>query len=93
MDSRALKLTKHDDELYQHLKHDFPDLKIDKIDPEDLKSEAVKPVNHLFSYFFYSIVVICVLIKSHLFYMCVAEIHHLVKTKSKHVLEFCVFTK
>nr|XP_054765427.1 protein PBDC1-like [Lytechinus pictus] len=42
VDSTVLKLTKHDDEIFQHFKHDFPDMKIDIIDPEDLKSDKSK---------------------------------------------------
>ncbi|XP_030841146.1 protein PBDC1 isoform X1 [Strongylocentrotus purpuratus] len=42
LDSTALRLTKHDDEIHQHFKHDFPDMKIDIIDPDDLKSDEAK---------------------------------------------------
>ncbi|XP_069800481.1 protein PBDC1-like isoform X3 [Dendropsophus ebraccatus] len=42
VDPRLLKLTRMDDGIYTAFRKDFPDLRIDVIDPEDLKSPAAK---------------------------------------------------
>ncbi|XP_075714968.1 protein PBDC1 [Rhinoderma darwinii] len=42
VDARLLKLTRLDDEIYTTFRSDFPDLRIDVVDPEDLKSPAAK---------------------------------------------------
>ncbi|XP_033633634.1 protein PBDC1-like [Asterias rubens] len=42
VDNRMLKLTAQDDEIYKRFRECFPDLKIDVIDPEDLKSAPAK---------------------------------------------------
>lgn len=45
MDSRILKLTKEDDAIYTEFKKEFPDLKIDVIDEDEMKSPAGKEVS------------------------------------------------
>ncbi|XP_033118615.1 protein PBDC1-like [Anneissia japonica] len=45
VDSRSLKLTKHDDEILEHFKKDFPDFNIQKFDEDDLKTESAKFVS------------------------------------------------
>lgn len=42
VDPRHLKLTRKDDVIYAAFRGDFPDLRIDVLDPEDLKSPAAK---------------------------------------------------
>ncbi|XP_073510155.1 protein PBDC1 isoform X1 [Phyllobates terribilis] len=42
VDPRLLKLTRLDDGIYTAFRSEFPDLRIDVIDPEDLKSPASK---------------------------------------------------
>ncbi|KAM4039809.1 protein PBDC1 [Anomaloglossus baeobatrachus] len=42
VDPRLLKLTRLDDGIYTTFRSEFPDLRIDVIDPEDLKSPAAK---------------------------------------------------
>ncbi|XP_071947667.1 protein PBDC1-like [Antedon mediterranea] len=42
VDSTSLKLTKHDDEILENFKKDFPDFKIDKFEEGDLKSDTAK---------------------------------------------------
>ncbi|XP_033102809.1 protein PBDC1-like [Anneissia japonica] len=42
VDSRSLKLTKHDDEILEHFNKDFPDFNIQKFDEDDLKTESAK---------------------------------------------------
>ncbi|KAM3924245.1 protein PBDC1 [Leptodactylus fuscus] len=42
VDPRLLKLTRLDDKIYTIFRSEFPDLRIDVIDPEDLKSPAAK---------------------------------------------------
>ena len=42
-----LKLTAQDDEIYKRFRECFPDLKIDVIDPEDLKSAPAKLVSQV----------------------------------------------
>ncbi|XP_038045955.1 protein PBDC1-like [Patiria miniata] len=42
VDNRVLKLTKQDDDIYHSFREHFPDLKVDVIDQEELKSEAAK---------------------------------------------------
>ncbi|XP_053321509.1 protein PBDC1 [Spea bombifrons] len=42
VDPRILKLTKTDDLIYKTFREDFPDLRIDKIDAEELKSAEAK---------------------------------------------------
>jgi hypothetical protein len=38
VDPAILKLTKTDNEIYDHFRSEFPDLKIDKIDTDEMKS-------------------------------------------------------
>lgn len=42
MDPQFLKLTKADDQIYTEFRRSFPDLRVDLLDPEDLKSEPAK---------------------------------------------------
>ncbi|XP_071480974.1 protein PBDC1-like [Diadema antillarum] len=42
VDSRQLRLTKHDDELYKHFRHDFPDMNIEVLQVDELKSDTAK---------------------------------------------------
>ncbi|XP_077162142.1 protein PBDC1 isoform X2 [Paroedura picta] len=42
VDPKFLKLTKADDQIYTEFRKSFKDLKIDVLDPEDLKSEPAK---------------------------------------------------
>lgn len=42
VDARLLKLTPYDDIIYKAFREEFPDLKIDVIDEEELKSPAAK---------------------------------------------------
>ncbi|XP_068130806.1 protein PBDC1 [Hyperolius riggenbachi] len=42
VEPRLLKLTKTDDVIYTAFRDEFPDLRIDVLDPEDLKSPAAK---------------------------------------------------
>ena len=42
VDPAILKLTKTDNEIYDHFRSEFPDLKIDKIDTDEMKSAEGK---------------------------------------------------
>lgn len=42
VDPRALKLTPFDEVIYKTFREDFPDLKIDQLDEEELKSASSK---------------------------------------------------
>ncbi|NXK99768.1 PBDC1 protein, partial [Mesembrinibis cayennensis] len=42
VDPKFLNLTKVDDQIYSEFRKTFRDLKIDVLDPEELKSEAAK---------------------------------------------------
>ncbi|KAJ7428929.1 Protein PBDC1 [Willisornis vidua] len=42
VDPKFLNLTKVDDQIYEEFRKTFQDLKIDVLDPEDLKSEPAK---------------------------------------------------
>lgn len=42
MDPKILRLTPNDDVIYLHFRQDFPDLNVDSIDENDLKSPAGK---------------------------------------------------
>ncbi|KAM8972424.1 protein PBDC1 [Pelodytes ibericus] len=42
VDPRLLRLTKTDNLIYSTFREDFPQLQIDKLDPDDLKSPAAK---------------------------------------------------
>ncbi|XP_076650538.1 protein PBDC1 [Halictus rubicundus] len=42
VDPKLLKLTPHDDQIYKTFRDTFPNLKVDKIDEEELKSEEGK---------------------------------------------------
>lgn len=44
MDPKFLKLTKADEQIYGDFRKTFGDLKIDVLDPEELKSEPAKEV-------------------------------------------------
>lgn len=44
MDPKFLNLTKVDDQIYSEFRKSFKDLKIDVLDPEELKSESAKEV-------------------------------------------------
>lgn len=48
VDPTALKLTKMDDEIYEEFRKDFPDLKIDIIKEDELKSAEAKEVNFFY---------------------------------------------
>ena len=45
MDPTILKLTKVDDDIYKHFRLEFPDLKVDKIDVDAMKSAEGKEVS------------------------------------------------
>lgn len=42
MDPKLLKLTQHDDEIYTTFRQDFPDLKVDVLNEDDLKAPEAK---------------------------------------------------
>ncbi|NXH42881.1 PBDC1 protein, partial [Dicaeum eximium] len=42
VDPKFLKLTKVDDRIYEEFRRTFRDLRVDVLDPEELKSEAAK---------------------------------------------------
>ena len=44
VDPKFLKLTPHDDNIYKTFREEFPDLKVDKLDEEQLKSPQAKQV-------------------------------------------------
>uniref|UniRef100_A0A6I8PJG0 Polysaccharide biosynthesis domain containing 1 n=1 Tax=Ornithorhynchus anatinus TaxID=9258 RepID=A0A6I8PJG0_ORNAN len=45
VDCQFLKLTKVDDRIYSEFRECFKDLKVDVLDPEELKSEPAKEIN------------------------------------------------
>lgn len=49
VDPTALKLTKMDDEIYEEFRKDFPDLKIDVIKEDELKSAEAKEVKNFYN--------------------------------------------
>lgn len=49
VDPTVLKLTKMDDEIYEEFRKDFPDLKIDAIKEDELKSAEAKEVRFIFT--------------------------------------------
>ncbi|XP_078522482.1 protein PBDC1 [Lissotriton helveticus] len=56
VDPKHLKLTKLDDRIYSDFRTTFKDLKIDVLDPEELKSEAAKEIWRPFCMLFDGIV-------------------------------------
>ena len=48
VDPAILKLTKTDNEIYDHFRSEFPDLKIDKIDTDEMKSAEGKEVSIIY---------------------------------------------
>lgn len=47
VDPQFLKLTKVDDQIYSEFRENFEKLRIDVLDPEELKSESAKEVRIL----------------------------------------------
>lgn len=47
VDPQFLKLTKVDDQIYSEFRKNFEKLRIDVLDPEELKSESAKEVRFL----------------------------------------------
>ena len=44
LDPKILKLTKMDDEIYEKFRSDFPDIKVDHINADEIKSKENKEV-------------------------------------------------
>ena len=44
LDPKILKLTKMDDEIYTKFRSDFPDIKVDHINADEIKSKENKEV-------------------------------------------------
>jgi hypothetical protein len=44
VDPKLLKLTPHDEYIYKAFREEFPDLKVDKLDEDQLKSPEAKEV-------------------------------------------------
>ncbi|NXO88963.1 PBDC1 protein, partial [Certhia brachydactyla] len=42
VDPKFLRLTKVDEQIYEEFRRSFPELHLDVLDPEELKSEAAK---------------------------------------------------
>ncbi|NWW04761.1 PBDC1 protein, partial [Oreocharis arfaki] len=42
VDPKFLRLTKVDEKIYEEFRRSFPELRVDLLDPEELKSEAAK---------------------------------------------------
>jgi hypothetical protein len=47
VDPKLLKLTPHDDYIYKTFREEFPDLKVDRLDEDALKSSEAKQVPYL----------------------------------------------
>ena len=48
VDNRKLKLSKHDDEIYEQFRKDFPDFDVKLLVEDELKSDAAKTVSYIF---------------------------------------------
>lgn len=47
MDTKFLRLTPIDDEIYRHFREQFPDMKVDIISEDEIKSPSQKEVKIL----------------------------------------------
>lgn len=57
VDPKQLRLSKHDDKIYSRFREVFPDLKIDILDEDKIKSNEAKTVSLSKSSFFYDLFV------------------------------------
>lgn len=44
MDTKFLRLTQIDDEIYRHFREQFPDMKVDIVSEDEIKSPSQKEV-------------------------------------------------
>lgn len=44
VDPKLLKLTPHDEDIYRAFREEFPDIRVDKLDEDQLKSPEAKEV-------------------------------------------------
>lgn len=57
VDPKFLNLTKVDDLIYQEFRETFRELRVDLLDPEELKSEPAKAVGERVLYFFLMVLI------------------------------------